>query len=553
MDTKTKAKHNIGTTHREVLGWVKKAAAGDEFRAAKGLYLRKTEGGAFWVYRYASPVTGKQVRAQLWADDERGVVGFPDASLEEATTRAAVLRAKVADGIDPVLTAEQARMAHAEAQALDRQRIADEQRQREQAAQAATLAQARRLTVRRLFEDWRAADLQPRVRADGKRTGRVDGGQYVLEQFTRHVFPAIGEMAAEDVRKADLLSLLDAQKSAGKMRTANVLLADLKQMLDFALERELIAGNPLATVKKSKVGGASVERDRVLSNDEIKLLVAGIACARMHQRSSTAIWLTLATGVRVGELMGAVWADALPADPKARKTRLDALQALCDAKAVTAAQKKLAKAVEDGDAKKIERVKQQLATYQAFGDPERVKVGVIDVIARNWYLPDTKNQRDHTIHLSDFALAQLETLYELREVLTTSTSGELSPWVFPATNNSQPVCVKSFGKQLSDRQREPEARMSNRTKATTSLMLPGGKWTAHDLRRSAATVMARLNFGSDTINECLNHIQSDRMARVYIQDRREADQARAFDALGKRLAVLVNDAPRSPTANPMSE
>jgi hypothetical protein len=27
--------------------------------------------------------------------------------------------------------------------------------------------------------------------------------------------------------------LLDAQKAAGKLRTANVLLADLKQMLDF--------------------------------------------------------------------------------------------------------------------------------------------------------------------------------------------------------------------------------------------------------------------------------------------------------------------------------
>lgn len=52
--------------------------------------------------------------------------------------------------------------------------------------------------------------------------------------------------------------------------------------------------------------------------------------------------------------------------------------------------------------------------------------------------------------------------------------------------------------------------------------------------------MARLSFGSDTINECLNHIQSDRMARVYIQDRREADQVRAFDALGARLAELTS-------------
>jgi hypothetical protein len=110
---------------------------------------------------------------------------------------------------------------------LERQRIADEQRQRMEATQAALAAEQRRITVRRLFDDWRTAELQPRLRADGKREGRKDGGQYVLEQFTRHVFPTIGATPVEDLRKADLLALLDTQKAAGKMRTANVLLAEL--------------------------------------------------------------------------------------------------------------------------------------------------------------------------------------------------------------------------------------------------------------------------------------------------------------------------------------
>jgi len=118
--------------------------------------------------------------------------------------------------------------------------------------------------------------------------------------------------------------------------------------------------------------------------------------------------------------------------------------------------------------------------------------------------------------------------------------------VFPATKNARPVCIKSFGKQLADRQRAPEQRLLNRSKATTALMLPGGKWTAHDLRRTAGTLMARLGFSTDTINECLNHITTDRMARVYIHDRREADQARAFDALGAWLSNIANgNAPAS--------
>ncbi len=441
-----------------------------------------------WRYRIGGKL--REVRIGTWSD--KG--GMTLKALRDERDRLATdLRA----GTDPIAR-RAAEKLKSEADQIEAIR---EQRQRIEVAQAAQLAENRRVTFRQVFDDWRATDLQPRVGADGKRIGRVDGGQYVFEQFTRHIFPSIGSTALDDVRKADLLALLDAQKSAGKLRTANMLLADLKQLLDFALEREIIDRNPLALVKKKKVGGKSVERDRVLNDDEIKLLVSGIAKAKMNIRSATAIWLTLATGVRVGELMGAVWADDLPTDPMPRKARLDALQAIADA--------------------------------------EGVKLGIVDEPACTWYMPTTKNQRDHTVHLSDFALEQIKVLKRHREVLAGSEDGELSPWLFPATDNHKPVCVKSFGKQLADRQREPEQRMSNRTTATTALKLPGGGYTAHDLRRTAATIMARCGFGSDTINECLNHIQADRMARVYIQDRREAYQVKAFDALGKRLTELA--------------
>ena len=123
-------------------------------------------------------------------------------------------------------------------------------------------------------------------------------------------------------------------------------------------------------------------------------------------------------------------------------------------------------------------------------------------------------------------------------VATAELKSEPVPWVFPATDRAEPVCIKSFGKQLADRQREPEARMSNRTKATLALALPGGKWTAHDLRRTAATLMARLGVSTDAIDECLNHKLQSKVARVYIRDRRQAEQARAFDALGRRLTEL---------------
>lgn len=376
-----------------------------------------------------------------------------------------------------------------------------EQEAREQAEavqRAADLERERRINVRALFDRWCLVDLKPHTRADGKRAGRKDGGKYSREQFERHVFPTIGHVAAADVRKVDVVAILDTLKSEGKLRTCNVLLADMKQMFAFALGRDLIERNPLDTVTKRQAGGTDSLRERVLTVDEIAKLNHLIPHAKLNQRTAAAIWMLLSTGARIGELMGAVWRD--------EGTDLSKLAALPE--------------VQD------------------------VKVGIIDLEARTWHLPTTKNEREHTIHLSDFAIKHLEHLHTLRE---RDVNGQLVPWVFPNSLKAGPVCVKSFGKQLADRQRPADARMSGRSKRTESLMLTGGKWTAHDLRRTAGTLMASLGVSGDVIDECLNHVIESRVRRTYIRDRRPTEQARAFDALGEKLEQIVSgtQAPRN--------
>lgn len=343
-------------------------------------------------------------------------------------------------------------------------RLADE------AEKQASLELQRRLTVRQLFDRWAATELAPHTRADGKRTGRKDGGQYSREQFERRIFPAIGQMPVTEVRKSDVLAILDAVKSEGKLRTANVLLADLKQMMRFAVMRDTIPHSPLESVTKRDAGGTEAGRERVLSAQDIASLAKNLPVARLNKRSQLAIWLVLATGCRIGELMSAEWPQ-------------------------------------------------------------------VDLDAATWHLPETKNQRPHTIHLSEFALQQFRALAELR-VLDPVTKKPV-PWAFPNTAGNGPVCIKSFGKQLADRQRSADRRMQHRSKATEALALPGGKWTAHDLRRTAATLMAGLGVSGDVIDECLNHVIESRVRRTYILDRRPQEQARAFDAVGAKLGVLV--------------
>lgn len=447
-------------------------------RGAGAFIGRITPSGArAFYFRYTDP-DGKQVRLKIAdydASEKRGgmsvrkarTVAVEWSELYKGDSHNQVFGIRDLRGHFAQKEADRKEAELAERAEAERARI-----EAEQAQQQAELERQRRLTVRQLFDRWASVDLKPHVGADGRRQGRKDGGEYSRQQFERHVFPHIGSAAAVDVRKADLMAILDTHKAAGKLRTANVLLTDLKQMFRFALHREIVDRNPLDGVEKRAVGGKETERDRILTPDEIKVLAAALPAAGMSKRSELAVWLILATACRVGELMNARWEH-------------------------------------------------------------------VDLKAGKWLIPaeNSKNQRQHVVHLSPFALTYLRQLEELRE---RDESGQLVPWVFPNRAGKGPVCIKSFGKQLTDRQRANDGeRLSRRSKNTDALALPGGHWTAHDLRRTAATIMAGLGISSDVIEECLNHMIQGRVTRVYIRDRREADQARAFDALGAKLAELA--------------
>lgn len=449
-------------------------------------------GARTFYYRYTDS-SGQRDRLPIGPFDGKGD-GRSTYTVQQARDRARELSALYRSGIKDL------RKHFAQLEADARQNEQDQRELLETQRQAAAAEKARNLSLRQVFERWCSTELQPSVRADGKRTGRKDSGAYVRAQFERHVFPLLGDTAIRELRKAALLSVIDAQKAKGKLRTASVLLSDLRQMMAYALDRELIDADPLGNVKKARIVGVAVERERVLSKDEIRLLASALPQARMNMRSESAIWLLLATGARIGELMGAVWAESLNTAQRQSSTYLQELQSL---------------AVNDG-----------------------VKVGTVDLAARQWHLPDTKNQRPHTIHLSDFAVNHFERLRQLKVSLDNLSSS--SPWVFPARNPLRPVCVKSFGKQIADRQRTSAKRLTGRSKNTDALSLPGGRWTAHDLRRTAGTLMASLGVSGDVIDEALNHIIESRVRRTYVRDRRETEQIGAFNALGELLTELTN-------------
>lgn len=442
------------------------------FKRGSGVFVGRItpSGERLFYFRYTDS-TGKRPFLPLGPYHQKGKLGLTLAdAYAKACSLADLYRSGVKDLhhhfkqkiIDDSKAEEQARQDTLELQALE------------------SLERQRRISIEQLFSKWQSVELKSHQRADGKRVGRKDNGQYTLEQFKRHVFPTIGAVPACQITKGDILAILDRLKSQGKSRTCNVLLSDLKQMFKFALAREIMLTNPIAALTKRDAGGPENERERHLTSAEILALSNTLPTSNLSLRSQCAIWLLLSTACRVSELLEAKWSD-------------------------------------------------------------------IDFLKRKFHLETTKNQRSHDIHLSDFAVEQLDKLMSIQQ---TDGVGQPVKWIFPNTQLTGSVCSKSLNKQIADRQLGNEHPMKNRTQLTNSLRLEGGRWRPHDLRRTAATCMAKLGFTADVIDECLNHKIQSKTTRIYIRDRREQDQAKAFDALGSHLkSIVCGEMPQSNVKN----
>lgn len=396
-----------------------------------GLYLRVRPGGEKdWIFRYT--FSGK--RSKL------GLGSFRDTPLKTARNEADHARNLIAQCIDPKM--DRAR------------REAEEVAEREAAKRL-----KHRMTVNRLFDEWFAAE--------AKR--RSDGGQEVLRTFNKDILPAIGERYAEEMRRIDIIKILDMVKQRGVEVMTRNMLGDIRQMFNFALLRDYILIDPTFGLKRD-TWGKKTERDRFLDEDEIGMLVSKLPQSGLSTSSVSSIWLLLATGCRVGEISATRWE-------------------------------------------------------------------YVDLDKGKLFLPagSTKNRVAHTVFLSDFAKQQL---------LVLRAEEPDSPFILPG-RHSHPdapwisVCPKSLSKQLRDRQLGPEAKpMSNRSQQTSALVLPGGRWTAHDLRRSCATLMGQHGVAPHIIERCLNHVDPNKMQRIYQRQSTHAEQKSAWELVGRALQSL---------------
>jgi len=150
-----------------------------------------------------------------------------------------------------------------------------------------------------------------------------------------------------------------------------------------------------------------------------------------------------------------------------------------------------------------------------------------------WTIPAeaSKNGKEHKVTLSPFALAEFDRLRAAR----------FNDWVLPSPKKDGPMTRLAVGAAIYDRQTGGPQRQG-RTAATSSLVLDGGRWTAHDLRRSCASGMQRLGVMPAVIDAVLNHKESKGVTQIYQRYDYAKEMADAWARWGQRLAVLRAEA-----------
>lgn len=118
--------------------------------------------------------------------------------------------------------------------------------------------------------------------------------------------PRIGTVRAQDVKRRDIIDILEDIADRGAPVTANRTLAVITRMFNFAVERELLDATPCAGIRRIH---KERSRQRVLTEDEIRKFWHGLSNGQMTDGVRLALKLMLLTGQRRAEVVEATWSE----------------------------------------------------------------------------------------------------------------------------------------------------------------------------------------------------------------------------------------------------
>jgi integrase len=170
-------------------------------------------------------------------------------------------------------------------------------------------------------------------------------------------------------------------------------------------------------------------------------------------------------------------------------------------------------------------VKLLLLTGQRRDEVATLRWSELDFDKRTWTLPreKAKNNRAHEIHVSDAAIEVLRSLPRTGALLFTSTGS---------------TAVSGFSRA---KRRLDVAMFAAKSDQPSAPCEPIPPWVLHDLRRTTATGMARLNFPPHVVDKVLNHVSGTirGVAAVYNRFEYLEERRAALEAWGRYVENIT--------------
>ena len=209
----------------------------------------------FYFYRFE----GKNRRMTL------GV--YPKMTLEKAHSAHAKAREQLTKGVDPNELLIQSNIEHRGSPAVSQ-------------------------LVKEYVEKW----AMPR-----KRTWKEDA-----RMLSKDVIPQFGKRKAKDIKRRDIVLLMDGIVERGSPITANRTLRVIKKMFSFGVKRGVIDASPCMDIEPP---AEENQRERVLNEEEVKMFWLGLDKAKMSDATKLVLRLLLITAQRKGEVSEAEWSE----------------------------------------------------------------------------------------------------------------------------------------------------------------------------------------------------------------------------------------------------
>lgn len=395
----------------------------------KGLVLRVSAAGSkSWYIVYGPPSKRSWLKLGTYPE-------VPLGSDKGARQRGRDTRAKVGDGGDPVAEKK------AEAASQTVADLVENYIKRHASTKRSSLEIARRLR-----KNVSGRDLEGKKLED-----RSDG--------------CIGDVKLSELHRRDITKAIDAVKDRGAHVEANRLFEDVRAMVRWARGRGDLDQNLVEGMRRPT---ETVERDRVLSADEIRIMWTALSGADMRESTRRVIRLCLVTGQRVGEISG-------------------------------------------------------------------IMLDELDLDAAVWTIPSSrsKNKREHAVALSPMAVEIIADQLADVKALSERKDRAVPSFLFPGPGARATVTGAAIAKAI---KRE---EIIKRGAATIMGVEP---WTAHDLRRTAATRMEELGISPFIIGHVLNHVSATKASitsRVYARYNYWREKREALDLWADRLAGII--------------